>query len=253
MTLAGLIVIAVIASLFALFKWRRTSTTLYTLWVILFFAVGCGPLPAWMLDKLQSPYLVKPVVEWGHRNAIVLLGAGTTKIAQANLVEPGTFSYARLVETAGLYNDCRKTQNDCKIIISGGDALHNGSPEAVTYGDTLIRMGISATNIIPEAQSMNTWQNAQFTSAALKDYGADRVLLVSSGIHLKRSVLYFTHFGVTATPVRGDYLKARLSVLPLSYNFAVADFALHEYIGIARYYVYNALDLNAAKPSPQEN
>jgi hypothetical protein len=35
-------------------------------------------------------------------------------------------------------------------------------------------------------------------------------------------------------------------VVPLAYNFAVADIALHEYLGIMRYHVYNALGWNSA-------
>ncbi|MDX7986176.1 YdcF family protein [Xenorhabdus sp. 12] len=250
MTLTMLIVIIVLAASCAAFKWRRTSRTLYAILIILFLAIGCGPIPAWLLSNLQSAYDVKPTIAWSKRNAIVLLGAGTEKIARTNSVEPGTFSYARIVEAAELYNDCRKTKADCKIIVSGGDANHTGSPEATVYRSSLLKLGIDAADVFLESNSMNTWQNAQFTSSVLRRYNPDRVLLVSSGIHLRRSVLYFAHFGVAALPVRADYLRAVLSPLPLSYNFAVADFALHEYVGIARYYVYNALGWNPMRQHP---
>ena len=252
MTLAVFVVVIVLATSCATLKWRRTSRTLYAISVILFLAVGCGPVPAWLLGDLQSSYEVKPTIEWSKRNAIVLLGAGAEKIARTDLVEPGTFAYTRIVETAELYNDCRKTKTDCKIVVSGGDARHTGSPEAVVYRGVLIGLGIDAADVLLEPDSMNTWQNAQFTSAALRRYDADRVLLVSSGIHLRRSVLYFAHFGVAATPVRADYLRAVFSAVPLSYNFAIADFAMHEYAGIARYYVYNALGWNPVRKHPGE-
>jgi uncharacterized SAM-binding protein YcdF (DUF218 family) len=100
---------------------------------------------------------------------------------------------------------------------------------------------------------MNTWQNAQFTRPLLQRYNADRVLLVSSGIHLRRSMLYFSHFGINAIPVRGDYLRAIFSPLPRSYNFAVADFALNEYIGILRYYAYNMLGWNSVRIRPNDD
>lgn len=254
MTLAGLIVLVLIAGLFRLFKWRRFSLSMYILSAILFLAIGCGPIPTRLLENLQSTYKVKPEIEWGQRNAIVLLGAGTTKITAGGtpLLEPGTFAYARLMEAAGLYHDCLKIKTACKIIVSGGDPQHHGMAEAVIYKEALTRIGISPTDIVPESNSLNTWQNAQFTSAILKTHDADRVLLVSASIHLRRSMLYFMHFGVSAIPVRGDYLQARLSVIPLSYNFTVADFALHEYLGIARYYIYNALEINPTRTTPGE-
>jgi len=244
-TLLILAVLVLLATCCAVLKWNRTSRGLWLVVVTLLLALGCGPVPIWLLDRLQSAYAVKHPIQWNKRNAIVLLGAGTERVAGA--AEPITFAYARIVEAAGLYNDCRKVATECKIIVSGGDAMHNGLPEATVYRNYLFKLGIDATDILLESDSMNTWQNVQFTSMILERYGADRVVLVSSGIHLKRSALYFAHFGVFATPVRADYLRAVWSVLPLSYNFALTDFALHEYIGIARYHAYNFLSWNSAR------
>ncbi|KWN14701.1 hypothetical protein WT83_16550 [Burkholderia territorii] len=252
MTLIVIIVTIAIATCCVALKWHRASRTLYAASFVLFLAVGCGPIPAWLLMDLQSAYTVNPMIEWSKRNAIVLLGAGTEKIAHTDVIEPGMFSYPRIVEVAALYGNCRKTGADCKVVVSGGDARHNGESEASVYRSTLIRLGINPADVLREPDSMNTWQNAQFTSTLLQRYGANHTLLVSSGIHLRRSVLYFAHFGVGATPVRADYLRAVLSLLPLSYNFAVADFALHEYIGIARYCVYNAMGWNPASRRPGE-
>ncbi len=88
------------------------------------------------------------------------------------------------------------------------------------------------------------------TSALLKKLDAGQVVLVSSGIHLKRGERYFAHFGVDATSVSADYLAAMPSILPLAYNFAVADLALHEYAGLIRYDIFNALGWNAARTEP---
>lgn len=57
----------------------------------------------------------------------------------------------------------------------------------------------------------------------LKWRRCSRVLLVSSGFHLRRGMLYFAHFGIHAVPVRADYVDGVRSWLPLSYNFAMAD------------------------------
>lgn len=250
MVLAALILALFIAAILAVAKRRRASTAIYVSSLVLFLAAACGPIPAWLLGGLQSPYAVNPVVDWGQRNAIVLLGAGIQRIPGSEQLEPGLFSYSRIVRAAELYRDCATTQADCKIIVSGGDAQRTGASEALIYRDVLIRMGVQAKDVVAESRSMNTWQNAQFTSTLLSDYHPQRVLLVSSGIHLRRGVLYFAHFGVSVLPVRADYLKAVPSLLPLAYNLAMADVALHEYIGIARYHVYNALGWNPARTLP---
>jgi len=45
--------------------------------------------------------------------------------------------------------------------------------------------------------------------------------------------------------VRGDLVRAVPSWFPQAWNAALFDAALHEYIGLARYRVYNALGKNA--------
>ena len=72
----------------------------------------------------------------------------------------------------------------------------------------------------------------------------DKLFLVTSGLHLRRALLYFGHFGVYPTPCAADRITPLLSILPVGYNFAIADFAAHEYVGIVRYYVYNLLGWN---------
>ncbi|ARP80403.1 hypothetical protein CAL12_05850 [Bordetella genomosp. 8] len=250
MTLIVFVGIVAIATLFLCLGWRRAGQAGYGIAAVLFLAVGCGPVPAWLLGQLQSAYATRPMVQWAERNAIVLLGAGTALIPGSPGVEPGFFAYPRLVEAAMLYRGCRATQADCKIIVSGGDPQYHGMPEASVYRAALVDVGIPASDILAEAESRNTWQNAQFTSAMLADYRANRVVLVSSALHLRRSLMYFAHFGIAPVPVRADYPQAVRSWLPLSFNFTLADFALHEFIGIARYHFYNGMGWNVARTQP---
>lgn len=249
MTLLILIALIVLGLACSLAGLRHSCAACYAICLALFLGLGCGPIAQWLLKGLQSPYLVRPPFDWSQRNAIVLLGAGTQRPVADGAVEPSLFSYPRLIEAAGLYQDCRKTRADCKIIISGGDPLRSGRPEASVYSDVLVGLGIDAAELMQEPESENTWQNAHFTAAILKRYDPDRVLLVTSATHLRRSMLYFTHFGVNAAPMRADYLSAKLSLLPRAYNFALADMAIREYIGIARYHAYSALGWNLSTHS----
>jgi uncharacterized SAM-binding protein YcdF (DUF218 family) len=244
MTLPILFLLTLIAIVLAVRKRRRASRALFAGVLALVLFIGCGPAPRLLLDGLQSDYGASPSVVWGKRNAIVLLGASTQKIPDIGRVEPGAFAYARIVQAAALYAACKREHAACAVVVSGGDARKHGTPEADVYGVPLRQLGVAAADLVLENRSMNTWQNAQFSAAVLKRLDADRVLLVSSGIHLRRSLLYFSHFGVNAAPARADYLNAVLSPLPLAYNLALTDFALHEYAGIARYHLYNALGWN---------
>lgn len=247
-SLTILCVLVIVATVCAARGRRRAARGLAVFSGVLVIAIGCGPVPAWLLDSLEKPFENEPHVQWGARNAIVLLGAGTFRVGDS--VEPGLFSYPRLVETTQLYQACRKSDGDCKVLVSGGDARHHGSPEATVYQRELVRLGVAKDDVLMEPQSMNTWQNAQFSRTVLAQYAPDRTVLVSSAIHLRRSLLYFTHFGMAPIPVRADDLQSAASPLPMAYNFALTDFALHEWIGIARYHMYNALGWNPGRINP---
>lgn len=228
-------------------KRRRAAGWLHVALLAVIVGVGCGPVPSWLLSRLQADYESNPSIEWGRRNAIVVLGAGTERVPGDGAVEPGPFSYARLVEAAVLYRRCRQAQVHCTLVVSGGDPARNGVTEAATYRGALIRLGVETADILLEPESGSTWQNAQYVRGVVAVLNPDRVLLVSSGFHLRRSMLYFDHFGVDVTPMRADYLRVKLSMLPRAYNFAMADLALHEYAGIARYHLYTALGLNPSR------
>jgi uncharacterized SAM-binding protein YcdF (DUF218 family) len=250
MTLNVLLILIVLAVVLARLKWRRCSRALLGSALILLLAVGCGPVPSWLLARLQSGHATTAAIDWGQRNAIVLLGAGTVRVAGSGEVEPSLFAYGRIGKAAQLYRACRQAGRDCRIEVSGGDARGLGRPEATIYAGDLQRLGVDAADLLLESRSMNTWQNAQFSGPLLQAYGADRVLLVSSGFHLRRGALYFAHFGIHAVPVPADHVDGVRSWLPLSYNFAMADLALHEYAGIVRYHVYDAMGWNVQATKP---
>lgn len=226
-------------------RWRRCRWFFWGLTIVLFLGASCGPLPAWLLSRLQAPYAVRPTVSWATRNAIVLLGAGTSRVADTGRVEPLIFADGRILEAYTLYRACKQSGNDCKLVVSGGDAYHYGVAEAVAYGAVLQNMGVDHADLLLEARSMNTWQNAQFVQPMLKIYQPQRVVLVTSALHMRRAQLFFAHFGMDVMPVRGDYADVRLSMVPNEWNVALTSFALHEYIGILTYRLYNAMGWNA--------
>ena len=247
------IVFAVLLLLAFAANWRGRCTLarcLVGLTVVLFFAVGSGPLPRWLLRHLQRPYVVTAPGDWVAHNAIVLLTAGSVRVAGGHTLEPVWVGYGRIAEAATLYRQCKAAGRDCKLLVSGGRSQHYRLSEAEVYGRVLRRLGVDAADMLLESNSMNTWQNAQFSQPLLKALGAQHILLVTSGTHLPRASLYFAHFGIAVTPVRADYLAPEMTWLPQTYNFAVTDIAMHEYLGMALYYLYNAMGWNVTATQP---
>jgi uncharacterized SAM-binding protein YcdF (DUF218 family) len=238
-----------VAALLYRLRWRRTGHALIAVATVLFFAVGCGAVPRWLIRGLQSPYDVEPAIAWAPRNVIVLLGGGTV-VAGDEPLQPSYFADGRVLRAAQLYVACKAAGKECRMLVSGGDSQEHGEPESVVYGRALERLGIPSADLSYETRSMSTWENAQFSRPLLAEYAPQHMVLVTSGIHLRRSLLYFEHFGITPQPVAGDWVNARREVIPDSWNVLLTDAALHEYLGILRYRVYNAFGWNAPKAPP---
>lgn len=198
----------------------------------------------WLAMYLQAPYAARPNITWASRNAIVVLGAGNTLIFATGEITPPVTAGNRLIESYTLYRECKRTSNDCKLIVSGGDGSHVGKSEAAVYGDSLLRMGVNRDDLMLESRSMSTWQNAQFVQPMLKAYAPQRVVLVTSAMHMRRAQKAFEHFGIDALPVRGDYVGLWYSWLPNSQSLALTDRCLHEYAGLLVYDIYNAMGWN---------
>ncbi|PXV61363.1 Uncharacterized SAM-binding protein YcdF, DUF218 family [Dyella jiangningensis] len=247
--LTVLVVLLLLCVLLYRRRWRRTGHAVLALTLLVFFGIGCGALPRWLSDSLQHGYEVNPSIAWAPRNAIVVLGAGTAVVEDRPL-QPSFFVDGRLLRAAQLYGACKAAGKECHVVASGGDSQGHGEPEAVVYGRALRALGIPEADIALESRSMSTWQNAQFSRPILAGYAPQHIVLVTSGIHLRRSLLYFAHFGIVPQPVAGDWVNARREVAPDSWNFFLMDVSLHEYLGILRYHVYNLLGWNAPKAPP---
>ena len=247
MILAVLLLAVAIATILVIPGFRRSSRALYVIATVIFLFAGTGIAANLLLAKLQGGFQVH-VDDWGASNAIVVLGAGSELTEQGP--ELASFSYGRLIKAFELYRSCKSRSEDCRIISSGGDTRGHGKSEAELYAEALERLGAARADLIVEGRSMNTWQNAQFTAEILAAQQPDRVVLVTSGLHVRRSLLYFAHFGVRALGVRADYAHARLSVLPRAYSILLADLAIHEYLGMLRYHVYNWLGWNVEAVRP---
>jgi uncharacterized SAM-binding protein YcdF (DUF218 family) len=247
-TLLIILLLIVIALSCSLLRWRKTAAVILVLTAVLFVSIGCGPIPALFLTDLQSGYSANAVIHEARHTAIILLGNGTeqTTGAAGVAIEPGPLAYGRIAKALEVYRACKQKNTGCTIVITGGDPLHHGAAEATVYGSLLQRLGVDPADLLLESRSLNTWQNAQYTAALLESHAADQVILVTSGYHLRRSVLYFGHFGIHGQPVRADWVSAQASVIPLSYNFLLTDMAIHEYVGVWRNYLYEALGWNVS-------
>lgn len=134
-----------------------------------------------------------------------------------------------------------------KILISGanGHLMDNGLNESVQFKEVLLDFGIPAEDLIVEAISKNTHQNAVESKKVLESYPELKsVLLVTSALHMRRSVgcfkqAGFTHFGTFTTD---HYTGASRGysfeqfIVPNISNMSDWSKLLHEWIGYMSYW-----------------
>ena len=233
----------------SLLRWRWSGRVILFLALVSLFGIGCGPIPSYLLRNLQSGYSDVVAVPPAPRTAIILLGNGTERVPPAS-VEVAPLAYGRVMKTLELYQACKLKGGRCTIVVTGGDPQHHGASEAAVYSTRLRLLGVDSADILVEGRSLNTWQNAQYTAELLKAHPVQQLFLVTSGVHLRRSLLYFGHFGLHGQPVRADYVSAMPSATPQSFNFLVTDLAIHEYVGYWRYFVYEWMGWNVTAARP---
>lgn len=242
MSLPVIFSLAALSLLAFLLRWRRSGFALAGLSFLLAAAVGLPPLPSALLASLQV-HDEGADPEWKTKNAIVLLGAGTAP--GPSRVELTVNGRTRTLRAATLYFSCKQgKQRSCQIFPSGGDPLRNGETEAAVMARELKALGVPPADIILEAESRNTFQNARNTAPLVRGKGYELTVLTTSGTHMRRALLFFSFFLVDAVPAPADRLSAFRSALPVSFNFTATDTAVHEYMGMLQFRFYNLMGWN---------
>lgn len=166
--------------------------------------------------------------------AVVILSAEIRVIDAARTrFDPGPLTWERLIAGARLARLAR-----LPVLVSGG-VTQAEAPSLADVMATSLAENFNLPTRWRETRSRDTWENAQFSAAMLREAGISRVYLVSHGWHLRRAVTAFAQFGITAiaVPVRvSPWPRWRLDeFVPTPSGWNASGRALHEWIGIVWY------------------
>ena len=238
-----LLVVALVMS------WRRSRWV--PLPVVLALIVLLLGSNSWVANSLVRS------LEWQHipvgklptADAIVLLG-GATKSAfpprpAVDLSEEGD----RVLYAAQLYREGKAPV----VIASGGriDWRGGGLAESSDMADILVSLGVPNAAILQDSKSLNTYQNAVNVRQIMQEQGIRRVLLVTSAMHMPRSLRIFQRQGIEAIPAPTDFLITQqeinepssspqatlLNLVPDADQLQNTTRALKEYIGTVVYHL----------------
>ncbi|MFA5489900.1 MAG: YdcF family protein [Candidimonas sp.] len=192
------ITLLVVAVALWMLRKRRAAATLAVCglaWA-LFWSLPASSL--WAGGRLEQRYPHHMAADLPVAQAIVVLG-GNTANNRPNWFEPYDPQTATpRVDTAAHLYFARRAP----LIVLSGAALDGTTSEAQVMANRLAQQGIPADALLLERQSLTTYENAVYTARKLRRRGVSEVLLVTSALHMPRSMAVFRKqgFSVAAAP-----------------------------------------------------
>jgi uncharacterized SAM-binding protein YcdF (DUF218 family) len=241
----GVALLLMVAALILLWKRPRWAAGAIVAAGLILVISGNGAVASAMMRSLEWRYLPPPSLP--QAEAIVVLG-GAIKTQEPprpwiDVTEQGD----RVLHGAMLYLD----QKAPLLILSGGRITwgddQEGS-EAEDMAQLALALGVPESDIVIEPDSLNTRQNAVNVQAILNERELQRVLLVTSALHMPRALAVFQKLGVDAIPAPTDFhvtmasspgqdtlAGTLLGLIPNAENIDNFTRSLKEYIGTAVY------------------
>jgi uncharacterized SAM-binding protein YcdF (DUF218 family) len=183
--------------------------------------------------KIESMAGPRSVDDVASADVIVVLGGGVSGSRPPLRLYPDLGSASdRVWYASRLY----KAGKGSRIVLSGGVVSTGDGSEAAAMRRFLLDLGVPEKVILEEDGSVNTVSNALYTRERLKRNGIDRIILVTSALHMPRSRRIFerTGFKVIAAPTDFEVIDMPFSVfrfLPDAGALEGSAHAMKEVIG----------------------
>lgn len=236
-------------------RWRRFGRRLVLLATVVLALLAVLPVSQWLLLPLENRF-PRPEPLPAHVDGIIVLGGaiGTQLVADRGEVSIGEFSERILAPVALM----RRYPN-ARVVYTGGDAslfgLGSNPPEAEAARSVYESLGVDTAQIVFEAQARNTHENAVFAKQVMNPASGEVWLLVTTAWHMPRSVGVFRKQGWDVVPYPVDYWTNgrlwRSKGLDLAGELSGLTYAVHEWIGLAAYWLLGRSD--ALFPGPSES
>ncbi|MBS0015634.1 MAG: YdcF family protein [Arthrospira sp. SH-MAG29] len=239
----GLTCILMIIALVLLWRSPRLAAIPIVLGLVILMVAGNSQVAQELVRSLEWQNI--PAGELPSGGAIVVLGGATRPQISprpwVDVLESGD----RILHGSMLYKQGKAPW----LIMSGGRINWRGErsiPESEDMATIAEEMGVPAAAILQDPDSLNTYENAVNVKQILQDRDIqDPILLVTSAIHMPRSLKIFEKLEIEVIPAPTDFLisseevaliennwrEAILRLIPDAYAVERTTKAIKEYIG----------------------
>jgi uncharacterized SAM-binding protein YcdF (DUF218 family) len=224
----------------ALAYWRpRLGLRLMGVCLLLMLVLGLPITSTLLFVSLESGIKLTDAVSVAQAPpaAIVILsgdtGFGEPGGAILSGARVGSLSLERLRAGAAL-----QRREKLPILVTGGRFRSDSTSLAELMADTLVTDFATPVRWI-EPRSEDTWENAKYSAAMLAKANITSVYVVTHAWHMRRALIAFRHFGITAWPAPTSLdILGTLSAedfMPRVGAWLDSYYAIHEWAGCAYY------------------
>jgi len=197
-------------------------------------------------DRFERPALPD------HIDGIIMLGGAVNPPLALERGEP---SVNEAAERVLAFADLIRRYPNAKPVFTGGSGRLFGQDlrEDSVVRDALRQTGIDPACVTFENESRNTWENALFSQRLASPKPGETWILVTSALHMPRSVGIFRRIGWEVVPYPVDYRTRRGARPYFRFEFDKQIETMHdavrEWIGLVSYRLMDRTD--ALFPSPR--
>ena len=261
----GVITIALAVGIILLIRKKiRTGITIVAAVLVFFYFLSIEPVTFLLVRSLERtvPGLVKPANlargealndpeagtvdpdDFTDVGAIVTLSGGAGSPGPSRpFPELELASWRRFWHGLEVY---WKLGGRIRIIFSGGSSgiFSSGTGGAEIARNYALTIGVPPQDFLIDNTSRNTFENGRETKRILRDLYPRRtkpaIILVTSSIHMPRSILVMKKQGLEVIPAPADFPFHSLDITPLSFLpsaslFKYSTDCIHEWLGILAY------------------
>lgn len=230
---------------FALEKKNEWLRRILLLAILVLWFSGNGWTAAALGRSLEWRYL--PPEDTPQARVMVVLGGGTEPALYPRSSVEVNGAGDRIIHAARLYHAGAADT----IIVSGGGINWMDQREmsiAEEMRELLLLMGVPSEAVVLQDQSANTYEDALYCAEVLDGMGVEEIILVTSAMHMPRSVGLFEYQGFRVIPAPTDYKVTEASwnaifhpdnaesvlfaLIPNAGDIGTTTSALKEYIGM---------------------
>lgn len=206
--------------------WRRPigrRLGLVTAALIILF--GIVPTGAWLMRPLETRFATPNLT--GDVTGVIVL-AGSERLTMSE------------VHSTPLLNSMGNRMTTFLLLAERyprAQLVHSGGPREARIARQLVfGTGVPAERVRFDEQSRNTCDSGRFTRELVQPKAGERWLLVTSALHMPRSVACFKAAGWDIVPYPTDFRRG-----PNAFHYGLAenledlDLAAHEWLGLVYY------------------